>query len=282
MSHIRPLERIVTGHPATDGAGVRLTRVIGTPECRHLDPFLMLDEFKSDREDDYIAGFPEHPHRGFETVTYLLAGRVRHADSVGNRGLLGPGAVQWMTAGRGIIHSEMPEREQGLLWGYQLWVNLPSHLKMSAPRYQDIPAERIPAVQDQGWRARVISGELQGVAGPAQSVTGILYLDVALEPGMRFELPLADALRVLVFAVEGEVASAASSGFPRLRVHQLGVFGQGETLALRGGERGGRVLVLAGRPLDEPIVQYGPFVMNSPEEIQQAILDYQRGVLDRV
>lgn len=279
MAVVRPIHQLVDGRPATDGAGVKLTRIIGTPDCRHLDPFLMLDAFRSDREDDYIAGFPDHPHRGFETVTYLLEGRMRHADSVGNQGLLEAGSVQWMTAGSGIIHSEMPERDQGRLWGYQLWVNLPARQKMIPPRYQDIPAARITRLEGEGWQLRVIAGTFDGHQGPAQSITGIRFFDLALEPGASFVMPVDGEERIVLTGVQGEVINQTDEGFPTLGADRVAIMGPGDTLALRGGAAGGRVLILGGKPLHEPIVQYGPFVMNRPEEIETAIRDYQTGRL---
>src|SRR5918996_1645394 len=203
----RPVVKLVRGRPASDGAGVKLTRVIGSPALPDLDPFLMLDEFRSDDAADYMAGFPDHPHRGFETVTYMLAGRMRHGDHKGNVGLLRPGSVQWMTAGRGIVHSEMPRQHDGLMWGFQLWVNLPARDKMTAPRYQDIPPEKIPEVPlAEGVRARVIAGEAGGARGPVEGIaTQPLYLDVRMAPRARVGLPLTPGHNAFAYVYEGRV-----------------------------------------------------------------------------
>ncbi|NII10728.1 pirin family protein [Oleiagrimonas sp. C23AA] len=272
----RTITRRVRGMPASDGAGVKLHRVIGQPQLDMLDPFLMLDEFRSDQAGDYIAGFPNHPHRGFETVTYMLAGRMRHGDNQGNSGLLEPGSVQWMTAGRGIVHSEMPEQEDGLMWGFQLWVNLPASDKMCAPRYQDIPAAEIPEVQPApGVTMRVIAGELEGATGPVSAVaTQPVYLDVALAAGAETSLPLPAGHHAFAYVFDGESAQVGGQALAR---GELGVLDQGDTLVLRGGEQASRVLLVAGRPLDEPVAKYGPFVMNTPREIQQAVADFQAG-----
>jgi redox-sensitive bicupin YhaK (pirin superfamily) len=257
---------------------VRLTRVIGTPELDHLDPFLLLDEFKSDQPGDYLAGFPDHPHRGFETVTYMLAGSMRHEDHVGNRGELVAGSVQWMTAGRGIVHSEMPQQKDGLMWGFQLWVNLPARGKMTAPRYQDIPPERIPEVAlAEGVRARVIAGAAGGVDGP---VTGIethpLYLDVRLSPRSRFSHALPAGHTAFAYVYEGRAALGPGAG-REAHAGQLAILGDGDRLEASTGESGGRLILLAARPLREPIARYGPFVMNTRDEIVEAVQAFQRG-----
>lgn len=277
----RSVTRIVDGQATSDGAGVRLKRTIATPALDHLDPFLLLDEFKSDRADDYIAGFPDHPHRGFETVTYMLAGHMRHRDHMGNQGDLGPGSVQWMTAGRGIVHSEMPRQEQGLMWGFQLWVNLPAKDKMGSPRYQDIPAEAVPEVIGEGGRSvRVIAGEAEGATGPVQGVaTAPLYLDVRLPAAAnhRVTVPQGHAAFVYVYQGEGAFGGEASDAGQALRAGQLGVLGDGADLVARAGTGGVRFLLIAGRPLKEPIARHGPFVMNTREEIVQAFQDFQSG-----
>lgn len=272
----RRILRRVRGMPTADGAGVKLTRVIGQPTLDHVDPFLLLDEFRSDRADDYIAGFPEHPHRGFETVTYMLAGHMRHADNHGNHGDLVAGSVQWMTAGRGILHSEMPVQENGLMWGFQLWVNLPAKDKLTAPRYQDIGPERIPTVHPAaGVTARVIAGEFGGATGPVAGIpTAPIYLDVALEPGAQVSVPLPPAHRAFAYVFDGEAAEVAGEPLAR---GELAVLGNGESVTLAGGKAGARLLLVAGRPLNETITRYGPFVMNTPEEIQTAVADYQAG-----
>jgi redox-sensitive bicupin YhaK (pirin superfamily) len=276
----RGVAKVVTGQPTSDGAGVRLTRVIGTPALEQLDPFLLLDEFKSDRADDYLAGFPDHPHRGFETVTYMLAGAMEHRDHAGNRGELVPGSVQWMTAGRGIVHSEMPRQRDGLLWGFQLWVNLPARDKMIAPRYQDIAPDAIPEVKlAEGVTARVIAGAAGGAAGPVTGIaTAPLYLDVRMAPGAAVELPLAAGHTAFAYVYEGRVTLGA--GGQDVGAGQLATLTDGESLrALTAPAAGARFLLLAARPLREPISRYGPFVMNTREEIVQAVDDYRSGRL---
>ncbi len=276
---MRRVERVVRGQPSSDGAGVKLTRVIGSKVLPDLDPFLLLDEFRSDDPNDYIAGFPAHPHRGFETVTYMLAGRMRHGDNQGNKGLLGPGSVQWMTAGRGIVHSEMPEQENGLMWGFQLWVNLPSRDKLTAPRYQDIPPERIPEVRTAGATVRVIAGEFGGVRGPVEAqATDPVYLDVRLEFGPRFEASLPETHSAFVYVYEGSLAMGDDS--PE-HVHrgELAVLGAGGVCRARAEDASARFILVAGQPLQEPVARYGPFVMNTEAEIRQALLDLQAGRL---
>ncbi len=277
-SHARELAHVVRGRPTADGAGVKLTRIIGQPALEMLDPFLLLDEFRSDTAADYLAGFPEHPHRGFETVTYLLAGRMRHGDNQGNRGLLSAGSVQWMTAGRGIVHSEMPEQENGLLWGFQLWVNLPAADKMTAPRYQDIAPERIPEIElGADARARVIAGTLGDVTGPVQGIaTEPVYLDVRLDIGATVALPLPPAHNAFVYVYQGKARIGATPAHELVR-GDLGVLGLGERLAVSAPTAAARLLVVAGKPLNEPVAKYGPFVMNTPAEITQAIEDYRAG-----
>jgi quercetin 2,3-dioxygenase len=281
-SKVRPVLRTVRGQAASDGDGVRLTRVIGGEQLPDLDPFLLLDEFRSDSASDYIGGFPEHPHRGFETVTYMLAGRMRHGDNQGNQGLLGPGSVQWMTAGRGILHSEMPEQEQGLLWGFQLWVNLPAKDKMTAPRYQDIPPEQVPeVVAEDGVRVRVLAGNFrdkQGrdTQGPVQGVvTEPVYLSVRLEPGKQIEIPLPPGHNAFAYVYEG-VTTVGNERTELVR-GDLAVLGQGETFVAAAGQAPTSFILVAGKPLKEPVVRYGPFVMSSRAEILQAFEDYNAG-----
>jgi len=277
LAGARAIARVVRGRPTSDGAGVKLTRVIGQPELDTIDPFLMLDEFRSDAASDYIGGFPEHPHRGFETVTYMLAGRMRHGDNQGNSGLLTPGSVQWMTAGRGILHSEMPEQENGLMWGFQLWVNLPAKDKMTAPRYQDIAPERIPEVRRDGAIVRVLAGEFDGVRGPVEGVvTQPLYLDVRLERGASIALSVPAALNGFVYVFEGQ-AEAGDGASKTLVRGDLGVLGAGETLTLSAPNAAARMIVVAGKPLNEPVTKYGPFVMNTPQQIVQAVEDFRAG-----
>lgn len=280
----RELERLIPSREVTDGAGVRIRRSVGQnmgqgPGAR-VDPFLMLDEFRSDDAADYIAGFPAHPHRGFETVTYMLAGRMRHEDHLGNTGLLESGGVQWMTAGRGVIHSEMPEQEEGLMHGFQLWLNLPAKEKMKPAAYRDIPAAEIPLVEGDGWKARLIAGELDGVSGPVQGVTtDPLYLDLEIEAGSKVELPVDGLRNAIVYVYSGSLGVPAAGGEHALEHGAAGVFGSGDALAMTAGDAPVRALVLAGRPLGEPVAQYGPFVMNTQAEIEQALRDYSSGKL---
>jgi quercetin 2,3-dioxygenase len=280
----RTVERVVRGMPTSDGAGVKLRRVIGQPQLPDLDPFLLLDEFGTDRAEDYIAGFPDHPHRGFETVTYMLDGRMRHRDNHGNEGVLTPGSVQWMTAGRGLVHSEMPEQQQGRMRGFQLWLNLPGREKMTAPKYQEFGPERIPvATPATGVTARVIAGRVGETTGPiSQPATDPTYLDVALEPGASFVHALQPEYAAFLYVFEGEIEVGADSGARRVGTHELAVLGQGEEVRLKGVRAGAdgkaaRAILVAGRPLREPVAKYGPFVMNTETELQQAFADYQSG-----
>jgi len=272
----RQVLRLSKGQPTSDGAGVRLNRVIGNHALGELDPFLLLDEFRSEDGADYIGGFPDHPHRGFETVTYMLAGRMRHGDNHGHSGLLGPGSVQWMTAGRGIVHSEMPEQEDGLMWGFQLWVNLPAKDKMTAPRYQEFDPAAVPVVEHDGARIRVIAGRIGDTVGPIVGIaTEPSFLDVALPAGGSFALDLPREHNVFAYPFEGN----ALIGEPSVAVPRgtLAVLGPGERVALGGGAVPARVLIAAARPLNEPIARYGPFVMNTQDQLRQAFADYQAG-----
>jgi len=276
----RKIEKIVNGQATSDGAGVELVRMIGQPQLMDLDPFLLLDAFRSDNPDDYIAGFPSHPHRGFETVTYLLNGRMRHRDNAGNEGVIEPGGIQWMTAGRGIVHSEMPEQQDGLLEGFQLWINLPAEHKMTPPAYQEHDDNGIPVESRDGARVKVISGTTsQGSTGPVtQPLTEPLYLDVSLNPGARFEETLAEAHNAFVYLVDGEVSLQARDGSDvNLARDQLAVLSKGDRVVIQAAAQGGRFLLVAGKPLDEPIARAGPFVMNTEDELRQAFSDYQRG-----
>jgi quercetin 2,3-dioxygenase len=277
---LRPVERIVRAEETSDGAGVRLRRAVGTPHLDHLDPFLLFDEFRSDQPDDYIAGFPDHPHRGFETVTYMLAGRMAHADHAGNRGDLVAGSIQWMTAGRGIVHSEMPKQEDGLMWGFQLWINLPASLKMSPPRYQDIAPERVPVLERDWGSVRVLAGDFEGVSGPVEGiVTAPVYLDIQLRAGGILRHALDAEHNAFIYVVDGTVQVEGPPGTEPTGVGRghLGVLGPGDTVGLGAGPADARLLVIAARPLGEPIARYGPFVMNTPEELRQAIEDLRAG-----
>ncbi len=266
------------GMAASDGAGVKLKRVIGQPALPDLDPFLMLDAFGSDDPDAYIAGFPDHPHRGFETVTYMLAGRMRHRDNKGNEGLLVSGSAQWMTAGRGIVHSEMPEQEEGLMQGFQLWVNLPAKDKMTAPRYQDIPPEHIPVQEiEPGVRAKVVAGEIAGVKGPVQAVaTEPLFVDFTLSPRAAITVPLQPDHNAFAYVFEGGSVAIGEPAITVARDH-VAVLSTGAAVRLAAGPEGARLILVAGRPLREPVAKYGPFVMNTQAELRQAIYDFQAG-----
>lgn len=277
--HTRRIERLVRGVDTADGAGVKLKRVLTQDLQRRLDPFLMLDEFRSDNPGDYIAGFPPHPHRGFETVTYMLAGRMRHRDSAGNEGLLGPGGVQWMTAGRGVIHSEMPEQEEGLMHGFQLWINLPAARKMIPAAYQDIPAANIPLLHlETGIEVKVIAGEYAGQPGSIQQPdTEPLYLDVHLPAGQSLDVAIPAGHNAFVYLYQGSLlAPVTQQVLAAGHMAILSAAGDGVTLR---SEEGAHVLVLAGKPLQESIAQYGPFVMNTRAELEQAFDDYQQGRL---
>lgn len=271
--------RKLRGRPASDGAGVKLTRVIGSPDLDMLDPFLLLDEFGTDKAEDYLAGFPSHPHRGFETVTYMLDGRMRHKDNHGNEGLLVPGSVQWMTAGRGVVHSEMPEQHEGRMRGFQLWVNLPARNKMDAPQYQEFAPEKIPVVQaGEGVSVKVIAGEVDGVRGPiAQPATDPLYLDIALDADTPWQYALPAGHTAFAYVFEGAATIGDGEDARTLDTHELAVLGGGEVFAVRGGNGGARLILVAGRPIHEPVARYGPFVMNTKQEIMQAFVDYQEG-----
>ena len=273
----RSVERLIQGRATSDGAGVKLTRVLTQDLQRRLDPFLMLDAFGSDSRDDYIGGFPDHPHRGFETVTYMLEGRMRHRDSAGHEGLLVPGSVQWMTAGRGVIHSEMPEQEDGRMEGFQLWLNLPARDKLCEPWYRDIASQEIPEWHGDGVTARVIAGETHGVRAPVQrEATSPLYLDLHLDAGARFEQPLPDAHNAFIYVYRGELQLGDQAVRPQ-RMAILANDPGSDGIALQAGAEGARAILIAGRPLREPIAQYGPFVMNTNAEIFQAVEDFRAG-----
>jgi redox-sensitive bicupin YhaK (pirin superfamily) len=271
--------RKLRGMPASDGAGVKLTRVIGTPQLDMLDPFLMLDEFGTDKAEDYLAGFPDHPHRGFETVTYMLDGRMRHRDNHGNEGLLVPGSVQWMTAGRGLVHSEMPEQQEGRMRGFQLWVNLPKTNKMDAPQYQEFAPDRIPvATPAAGVEVKVIAGAVGDVRGPiVQPATSPVYLDITLAPNTSWTHALPEGHNAFAYVFEGGADVGEGADKRPLATQELAVLGGGETFAVASGADGARLILVAGRPLREPVARYGPFVMNTKEEIMQAFVDFQEG-----
>jgi len=274
----RRIRQLIPAFEVTEGAGVTVHRSIGTPALKNLDPFLMLDHFGSDNPDEYIAGFPDHPHRGFITFTYMLDGHMEHRDSMGNRGDLKAGGVQWMKAASGVIHSEMPQQTDGLMRGFQLWINLPAREKMSDPVYQEFSAAAIPEVAQDGARVRVLAGEFGGTRGVIDDpATEVLYLDVALAARADFSLPLDDARTAFVYVFEGSARLAGDV----LAQHTLAVLGKGDQVGIAAGAEGTRFILVAGRPIGEPVVQYGPFVMNTREEIEQAFADYRDGRLVR-
>ncbi len=281
----RTLAFVIGSHAASDGAGVQLRRSLGSQRGQQVDPFLLLDEFFSDDPGDYLAGFPSHPHRGFETVTYMLDGHMRHEDHLGHRGDLGPGDVQWMTAARGIIHSEMPQQTAGRLRGFQLWINLPAAEKMKPAAYRDIPARDIPVVAVAGGgQVKVIAGRHGDATGPVNGAAGTMstdptYLDVQLLAHGQFVAPIARGLHAFVYPYEGDAELGPEGGGRAVPHRAAGVLADGDELRLRAGAQGVRFLLLAARPLREPVVQYGPFVMNTREEIEQALADYRDGRL---
>lgn len=278
VNRSREVERLVAGQATSDGAGVKLTRVLTQPLQRRLDPFLMLDAFRSDDPDDYIAGFPDHPHRGFETVTYMIAGRLRHRDSAGHEGLLQNGGVQWMTAGRGVIHSELPEQEDGLMEGFQLWLNLPAGDKMRDPWYRDFSAADLPAfTTDDGAEVTVIAGASHGVEGAvSREGTQPLYLDLQLPVGGRFAQRLPAGHNAFLYVYRGAVTVAGREIGER-RMAVLGNAADRDGVVVEAGAEGARLLLIAGRPLNEPIAQYGPFVMNTEQQIYEALADFRDG-----
>ena len=279
---IRELTQLTNGNPAMDGAGVRMTRVIGTPELNTLDPFLLFDVFESDQPNDYIGGFPPHPHRGFETVTYLLAGRMRHKDSNGNEGVIEPGGVQWMTAGRGIIHSEMPEQENGLLRGFQLWVNLPAEHKLTNASYQEFSPHEVSVEQhDNGTEVRVLAGKTDaGTQGPVKNeFVNPIYLDVKLSAGQRFEQTVGDEDNTFLFVVDG--ALTVGNRNRKLAGRQFGKVSDGNLVSVKA-EEDSQFLLVSAQPLNEPIARGGPFVMNTKQEVLQAFHDYETNQLTGV
>ena len=277
---MRKLKRTISGRPTSDGAGVELVRVIGQPALMDFDPFLLLDSFRSDNPNDYIAGFPPHPHRGFETVTYLLNGRMRHRDNAGNEGIIEAGGIQWMTAGSGIVHSEMPEQEDGLLEGFQLWLNLPASHKMSAPAYQEYDKTRIPVETRGDTEIRVISGRTDmGTVGPIkQPLTSPKYLDITLQPGSHFCETITPGHSAVIYVIRGRISlPTEAGGIDQLGQDQLGVLGDGDRIELTAEDLATRLLLISARPLKEPVARRGPFVMNTADELQQAFSDYQSG-----
>ncbi|HRH80169.1 MAG TPA: pirin family protein [Thiobacillaceae bacterium] len=276
--NIRSIRQLVQAHAITEGAGVTVHRSIGTPALKHLDPFLMLDHFGSDNPDEYIAGFPEHPHRGFVTVTYMLDGHMEHRDSMGNRGDLVAGGVQWMKAASGVIHSEMPRQANGLMRGFQLWVNLPAAEKMADPAYQEYSPATVPELAGDGVRVRLLAGGYGGGRGVIDDPhTDLRYLDIGLAAGRPFETEVAGDHSAFIYVFDGE---ADTEGGGLLR-HHLAVLGEGDGVRVVAGPAGARFILVSGRPLGEPVVQYGPFVMNTRQEVEQAFADYRDGRLVR-
>jgi redox-sensitive bicupin YhaK (pirin superfamily) len=273
---IRHVENIVATRAVSEGAGVTVHRTIGTPALRNLDPFLMLDHFSSDDPDDYIAGFPDHPHRGFITLTYMLDGHMLHQDSMGNKGDLKSGGAQWMKAASGVIHSEMPQQSAGLMRGFQLWINLPAKEKMTAPAYQEYSSDAIPQYSSSGVQVKVICGQYQEIRGPIDDPhTDVQYLDVTLAPTHTFTHQIANDMQTFLYVFEGK----AIVGDTVLPQHSFAVLSAGENIEVTAGHNGARFILVAGKPIGEPIVQYGPFVMSSETEIQQALTDYRDGKL---
>jgi redox-sensitive bicupin YhaK (pirin superfamily) len=281
----RTVSRVITPAEVMEGAGVRLHRSFPRGDVDYLDPFLLFDDFSSDEPDDFIKGFPWHPHRGIETVTYLLKGKVNHGDSIGNKGVIGPGDAQWMTSGSGIMHEEMPQAMEGGMTGFQLWVNLPAKLKMSPPRYQDITAGEIPVVRgDQGIEVRVIAGEVEGIAGPVTEIAAQpAYLDVTLPAGSNFTHSTPPGHTVLAYIFEGRAIFGAAEDGGGKPVSRRGFisFCDGEQVRISAGDEDARFLLLAGKPLGEPVARHGPFVMNTREEIEQALRDLRDGNFTR-
>jgi redox-sensitive bicupin YhaK (pirin superfamily) len=280
----RRVEQQVMGHATRDGDGVKLTRVLTQAHQRRLDPFLMLDNFGSDDPNDYGGGFPDHPHRGFETVTYMIAGRMRHKDSAGHEGLLQNGGVQWMTAGRGVVHSEMPEQEEGVMEGFQLWLNLPSHEKMCLPAYEDIQSDGIPQYQPhESITVRVIAGESNGVQGAVQRPidlfpTNPLYLDIHFEADICFQQTLNPLHNAFLFVYRGHVNVVSDGVKTTVDLHRMAILqNEGNGVVIEG-STGAKVLLIAGQPLNEPIAQHGPFVMNTREQLIQAVDDFRAGL----
>ena len=274
----RELIQIIEGLETSDGAGVKLRRIIGGPDLNMLDPFLLFDEFGSDDPDDYMSGFPPHPHRGFETITYMLNGKFKHKDSAGNEGYLSDGSVQWMTAGKGVIHSEMPEQTDGLSRGFQLWLNLPKKLKMIEPSYNDIPAESIPKVNIPGGYIKVICGEINGMRGPGRAHTGMLYYDISLSSGNNIEISVVDDWNSFIYIYNGKAKIANRS----LNSGQLGVFSDSGIVDLHAdGSSDLKCIIVGGEKLNEPVARGGPFVMNTKAEILKAFSDYQEGILTK-
>jgi quercetin 2,3-dioxygenase len=293
---LRPVKRVIESKPTLEGAGVKLRRAFGFGQTKEFDPFLLLDDFRNDNPEDYVAGFPWHPHRGIETITYVLAGTVEHGDSLGNKGKMGAGDVQWMTAGSGILHQEMPKGDpRGRMHGFQLWANLPSHLKMTDPRYQDIVSGDIPEItDDDGTKVRVVCGNFWGKTGPVQGVAADPnYLDISVPPGKRKVLPVETSRHAFAYVFEGsgtfrdasgpqgvlteKVGSADEAPVRTIGNRSLVLFDRGDEVVVQAGEEGIRFLLISGKPIEEPVAWYGPVVMNTQEELQQAFSELRQG-----
>lgn len=274
IKNFRTIIRTVKGIKTSDGAGVNLTRIIASPQLDMIDPFLLLDEFGSDNPDDYIGGFPPHPHRGFETITYMLNGKFRHKDTAGNEGYLTDGSVQWMTAGKGIVHSEMPEQTKGLVRGFQLWLNLPKNKKMIEPVYNDIPADKIPIICIPGGAIKIIAGSFSGIKGPGKSYTGILYFDIKLDKGFKLEIPIHSGWNTFCYVYEGEIICGE-----KIKKDHLALFNKEGSFHCLSNSSETRFILVSGDPLNEPVARGGPFVMNTKEELLQAFEDYRSGKL---
>ena len=272
--NFRSIIQIVEGIKTSDGAGVNLTRIIANAQLNMVDPFLLLDEFGSNNPDDYIGGFPPHPHRGFETITYMLNGKFRHKDTAGNEGYLSDGSVQWMTAGRGVVHSEMPEQTAGLVRGFQLWLNLPKEKKMIEPAYNDIPADKIPVLKTPEGKIKIISGSFSGIKGPGRPHTGMLYFDIKLKKKSKLEIPIKDGWNAFCYVYEGKINCEK-----QVKKGHLALFNKKGTFYCTSDSSKSRFILVAGKPLNEPVSRGGPFVMNTKEEIIQAFQDYQSGKL---
>jgi redox-sensitive bicupin YhaK (pirin superfamily) len=282
MKTLRNVIQLIKGMPTSDGAGVKLKRIIASPELNQLDPFLLLDEFKNDNPDDYAAGFPDHPHRGFETVTYMMSGAFTHRDSKGNVGHLTSGSVQWMTAGKGVIHSEMPEQTDGLAWGYQLWLNLPGKLKMIEPKYQDLGADSLPVVEKDGVRVKVLAGDYQGTKSPAQSYIPVDYFDVYLTPGAVFTQLAPEDRNAFIYVIDGKAKTGTAEEPTYVKAEHLAVYGPGDSVKVQvDGDKPVHLLFASGQKINEPVVRGGPFVMNTMGELKQAFYDYQTGNLGK-
>ena len=270
----RIIKRIIKGIKTVDGGGVHLKRLIASPELNMLDPFLLLDEFGSENPKEYIAGFPPHPHRGFETITYMIKGKFRHEDTAGNKGFLEDGSVQWMTAGKGVIHSEMPEQTEGQLKGFQLWLNLPKAKKFIEPAYNDIPSKKIPLVKLPGGSVKVIAGKFNNIEGPGKSHTGVSYYDITLKSNYDVNIPIKDGWNGFCYVYEGQIVNNQ-----KLSIGCLGLLSTEGVFKCSSGEDGSRFILVSGEPLNEPVARGGPFVMNTKNEVLQAFEDYQSGLL---